>query len=417
MGKAAVAAARAIGYAGAGTVEFIVPTDAGTNFYFIEMNTRLQVEHPVTEAVSGLDLVEWQLRVAAGECLPLGQHDLAVRGHAIEARLYAEDPEREFLPQSGILRRLHLPPPEIARVDTGVREGDAVSRFYDPMIAKIVVWGEDRAVAVRRLRRALAATAILGPRTNLGFLVRAAAHPAFVAGAVDTGFIERYRDLLLSPSPAAPEAALAAAALDRLAARQDAARERARGAADRFTPWARTDGWRLGDRAAQDVVLRYGAGAQEPVIRAVRRDCGWSLTIGEREIAAALERQPDGMCVVTLGGSKRRLRVLADGGEIAVFLDGAGWGFREVEALAPPPGEDLGAGKLTAPMPGKVSALLVEVGSKVSRGQPLVIVEAMKIEHTISAPADGVVAAVRFTVGELVEEGAELITLAPAEGG
>jgi 3-methylcrotonyl-CoA carboxylase alpha subunit len=189
MGIAAVAAARAVGYVGAGTVEFI--TEAGA-FYFIEMNTRLQVEHPVTEAVTGLDLVELQLRVAAGEALPVRQQDLVLRGHAIEARLYAEDPERGFLPQTGTLHGLRFPPPEIARVDTGVRQGDTVTPFYDPMIAKIIAWGEDRSAAVNRLRRALADTAISGVVTNLGFLSRVAANAEFAAAEVDTGFIERH---------------------------------------------------------------------------------------------------------------------------------------------------------------------------------------------------------------------------------
>jgi len=196
IAEAAVAAARAVGYVGAGTVEFIA--EAG-DFYFIEMNTRLQVEHPVTEAVTGLDLVEWQIRIAAGEPLPIYQHDLVLRGHAIEARLYAEDPERAFLPQTGTLHGLRFPPSEVARVDTGVRQGDIVTPFYDPMIAKIVAYGEDRTAAIGRLQRALAATAVLGIGTNLEFLARVAAHPEFVSGAVDTGFVERHRAALVPP--------------------------------------------------------------------------------------------------------------------------------------------------------------------------------------------------------------------------
>ena len=188
----------AVGYVGAGTVEFIADADG---FYFIEMNTRLQVEHPVTETVTGLDLVEWQLRVAAGEPLPLRQKDLAPSGHAIEARLYAEDPRRDFLPQTGTIYGLRFPPSEIARVDTGVRQGDSVTPYYDPMIAKIIAWGEDRPAAISRLRRALAETAVLGLRTNLGFLARLMAEPDFVAGAVDTGFIERHREGAGSPAP------------------------------------------------------------------------------------------------------------------------------------------------------------------------------------------------------------------------
>src|SRR5712671_561341 len=199
LGEMAVAAARAVGYVGAGTVEFIAEDGAMKNFYFMEMNTRLQVEHPVTEAVTGLDLVEWQIRVAAGEPLPLCQPDLVLRGHAIEARLYAEDPERGFLPQTGTLHGLRFPPSRLARVDTGVRQGDTITPFYDPMIAKIIAWGEDRAAAVGRLRRALAETAVLGVKTNLEFLALVAEHPEFASGAVDTGFIERHRASLMPP--------------------------------------------------------------------------------------------------------------------------------------------------------------------------------------------------------------------------
>ena len=215
IGKAAVAAARAVGYVGAGTVEFIAE-QGGERFYFMEMNTRLQVEHPVTEAVTGLDLVEWQLRVAAGEALPLRQDEIALSGHAIEVRLYAENPARGFLPATGTLHRLHLPQTEAIRVDTGVRQGDSVTPFYDPMIAKIIAHGEDRAIARARLSRALGETAVLGVATNLGFLARVVADADFAAGAVDTGFIERRGEALLGPADPPPALALAAASLDAL---------------------------------------------------------------------------------------------------------------------------------------------------------------------------------------------------------
>jgi 3-methylcrotonyl-CoA carboxylase alpha subunit len=414
MAKAAIAAARAVGYVGAGTVEFVV--EAG-KFYFIEMNTRLQVEHAVTEAVTGLDLVEWQLRVAAGERLPLSQPELLRRGHAIEARLYAEDPERDFLPQTGTLHCLHLPPADIARVDAGVRQGDAVTPFYDPMIAKIIVWGEDRPTAVARLRRALAETAILGVRTNLGFLARVAADPDFAAGLLDTGFIERRHAALLPPRTPAPDEALFAAALCRLATRREAATARAAQSGDPFSPWASRDGWRLGagggqGAGLQDIVLRDGA--DDRVMTAAARGGGWLLRLEGREVMASAERQPGGVLAVMLDGIGRRLRVLGHGAEIAVFIDGRSWRLEEVDPLVPAAGEDPAAGKLTAPMPGRVTRLLVEAGAKVRRGEPLVVIEAMKMEHTVTAPADGVVAAVRFAAGELVEEGAELIALAPA---
>src|SRR5439155_13370203 len=231
-------AARAVRYVGAGTVEFIAEQE---RFYFMEMNTRLQVEHPVTEAVTGLDLVEWQLRVAAGEPLPLRQEEIALAGHAIEVRLYAENPARGFLPATGTLHGLHLSQDASAsggvRVDTGVRQGDAVTQFYDPMIAKIIAWGEDRAAARARLGHALVDTAVAGVATNLGFLARIVADPEFAAGAVDTGFVERRRETLLAPAAAPPELALAAAALHRLLA--------LRRAIESPDPWAGSDGWRL----------------------------------------------------------------------------------------------------------------------------------------------------------------------------
>ena len=413
MGKAAVAAARAVGYVGAGTVEFIVPRGSSGAFYFIEMNTRLQVEHAVTEAITGLDLVEWQLRVAAGQHLPLRQHDLSINGHAIEARLYAEDPERQFLPQTGTIQRLYLPPPEIARVDTGVRQGDLVTPFYDPMIAKIIVSGEDRETAIGRLRTALTETAVVGLRTNLEFLGRVAVHPDFAEAALDTGFIEQHQADLLSQQRAVPQEALAAAVIDRLSTRQAVADAVLSSSADPFCPWARTDGWRLGGRADQDVTLRCGS--EEHSIAATATGGEWVLRFGDRQAVVAGEIGPNGFLHLTCEGVRRRMRVLSYGTSVAVFTDGQSWHFEEVDRLAAASDEDPTAGKLTAPMPGRVTRLLVEVGTKVRRGEPLMAIEAMKMEHTITAPRDGIVAAVRFAIGELVEEGAELIVLAASE--
>ena len=408
LAEAAVAAARAVGYVGAGTVEFIAE---GGDFYFIEMNTRLQVEHPVTEAVTGFDLVEWQFRVAAGEPLPICHRDLVLRGHAIEARLYAEDPQRGFLPQTGTLHGLRFPLPEVARVDTGVRQGDTVTPFYDPMLAKIICWGEDRAAAVGRLRRALAETAVLGVGTNLEFLARVAAHPEFVSGAVDTGFIERNRTALIPPRRLAPDTVLAAAALLRLLTREDAAKAAAFGSGDPFSPWARADGWRLNGRGHQELIFRDGA--EERLVCAKRRAGSWLLQFDDRAILAQGERRADAGLSVSLDGVRKQFTVLDHGAETAVFLDGESWRLTEIDPLAARAGEDPTAGRLTAPMPGRVTQLMVEPGTKVRRGQPLIVIEAMKMEHTVTAPADGVVEAVRFAPGDLVEEGAELIALAP----
>jgi 3-methylcrotonyl-CoA carboxylase alpha subunit len=406
MGRAAVVAARAAGYVGAGTVEFIAEAGA---FYFIEMNTRLQVEHPVTEAVTGLDLVEWQLRVAAGEALPACRHHVALHGHAVEARLYAEDPERGFLPQTGTLHELRFPPPESARIDTGVRQGDTVTPFYDPMIAKIIVWGEDRVTALRRLRRALADTAVLGLATNRDFLARVAAQPEFDAGEVDTGFIERHQAALLAPLRPAPAMALAAAALCRLLARKAAASAAASCSSDPFSPWARVDGWRLNGVGQQEIILRDGA--EERVVAARREPGHWLLQFADRAMAAHGERQPNGALALVLEGVARHLTVLEHGLETRVFIGSESWQLIEIDPLAARSGEDPSAGRLAAPMPGRVTQLLVEPGMEVRRGQPLMIIEAMKMEHTVAAPADGIVEAVRCAVGDLVEEGVELIAL------
>ena len=402
---AAVAAARAACYVGAGTVEFIAEA-AAEPFYFMEMNTRLQVEYPVTEAVTGADLVEWQIRVAAGERLPRRQEDIAVCGHAIEARLYAENPAKGFLPASGTLAALHLPQGEGVRVETGVRAGDRVTPFYDPMIAKIIACGGDREAARARLARALADTAVVGLATNLGFLARVADDPEFAAGAVDTGFIERRRASLLAAPGPVPDLALAAAALHRLVAP---------GALDLPDPWARHDGWRL-NLAPAPRDFRFRVGEAEIAVAATADGEGWQLTIGGRSYRATGGRQAEDRLAVTLDGARQTLRVVEEAGALALFVGGESWRLDEVDPLAPPQGADATAGHLAAPMPGRVVQLLVAAGDRVRRGQPMMVVEAMKMEHTIAAPRDGVVAAVRYRAGDLVEEGAELIALAD-EGG
>ena len=438
MGEAALAAVRAVGYAGAGTVEFVVPGDPkeGDAFYFIEMNTRLQVEHPVTEAVTGLDLVEWQLRVAAGEALPLRQEEIRLRGHAIEVRLYAENPARGFLPATGTLHALDLPGgPSLGvesgvRVETGVRPGDRVTPFYDPMIAKIIAWGEDRAAARARLARALADTALVGVATNLGFLARILADPDFAAGRVDTGFIERRRATLLAPPGPVPEIALAAAVLTLLLAREEAAIAGPAGPreGDRFSPWAGADGWRLNLAAAPQTLL-FRCGTEERTVSASRaakphdgwpQASVWRLGLGERVCAAVAGRRPDGRLDIALDGVRRSVRVLAQGPEpgaaLTVFIAGESWQLDEVDPLQPPAGALVAAGRLTAPMPGRIVQLLVAAGDPVRRGQPMMVVEAMKMEHTIAAPRDGTVAAVHYAPGDLVEEGAELIALVEPDG-
>ncbi|MBV9967711.1 MAG: acetyl/propionyl/methylcrotonyl-CoA carboxylase subunit alpha [Alphaproteobacteria bacterium] len=409
FGETAVAAARAVGYVGAGTVEFIAERDA-KHFYFMEMNTRLQVEHPVTEAITGTDLVEWQIRVAAGEELPLQQNEVARHGHAIEVRLYAENPERGFLPATGTLHGLHFPETDLARVDTGVRQGDAVTPFYDPMIAKIIAWGEDREAARARLQRALADTAILGVATNLGFLYRVAANPDFAEGKVDTGFIERHREALLPAARSMPHVALAAAALWRLTKPNTAA------GSDRFSPWARPNGWQL-NLVPAPVSLHLRFGMEEVAIEAMATGDGWRLRFGDVDQQATAERMPNERLSVTLDGARSTVRILEHGNELAVFLDGESWPFTAIDPLARPAGADTSGGRLTAPMPGRVIQLLVAPGETVRRGQAMMVIEAMKMEHTIAAPRDGVVEAVNYAAGDPVEEGVELIALAAETSG
>jgi 3-methylcrotonyl-CoA carboxylase alpha subunit len=415
MGTAAVEAARAIGYVGAGTVEFIVPAEARDgSFYFMEMNTRLQVEHPVTEMVTGLDLVEWQLRVAAGERLPLAQADLALRGHAIEARIYAEDPDRDFLPSIGKLA--HLQPPEPTsdiRLDTGVRAGDEITRYYDPMIGKLIVHGEDREAARRRLAEALSAFEVVGVATNIAFLQRVVAHEAFARGDVNTGFIAAHRVALL-PAPRAPsERALAVAALGELLRLREAAAERASASGDPWSPWQAIDSWWLNsdDHA---IVFDFAAGDVEFAARVHVEPAGVRVTVGGRTLDADVRRDGDGLSV-RLDDASFPANVVALAGERFVFCAGAMTRLTLIDRLAQPEDEAPRDGHLAAPMSGTVVAVMVRPGQSVERGAPLMVLEAMKMEHTIAAPAAGTVAAIHYRAGEQVAEGADLIDIDAAD--
>ncbi|QJE72184.1 acetyl/propionyl/methylcrotonyl-CoA carboxylase subunit alpha [Aerophototrophica crusticola] len=407
MGQAAVAAAQAIGYVGAGTVEFLLDTDG--SFFFMEMNTRLQVEHPVTELVTGQDLVEWQLRVASGQRLPLLQDELRLNGHAIEVRLYAEDPAKGFLPQTGTLRHLRFPPagPHV-RVDTGVRAGDAISIHYDPMIAKLIVWDEDRDAAVRRLRGALGGTQVAGLNANVAFLSAIAAHPAFLAADLDTRFIERHEADLLPPAQEAPERAQVLAALGLLLHRAGEARAKALTSADPWNPWGRSDGWRLNDEAHDAVTLREPGGAEHVLKLTYRRD-GYHFDARGGHHVGNGKLADDGTLTATLDGFAATATWVKSGPELVLFLDGATHRFQVVEPLATAAADTGAAGKLTAPMPGKVIALLVAEGAAVEKGAPVVVLEAMKMEHTLKAPAAGTVTKHRYQVGDQVPEGVELV--------
>ncbi|MDO9706996.1 acetyl/propionyl/methylcrotonyl-CoA carboxylase subunit alpha [Paracraurococcus lichenis] len=397
---AAIAAARAVGYVSAGTVEFIVE---GEDAFFMEMNTRLQVEHPVTEMVTGLDLVEWQIRVAAGEPLPLREAP-APEGHSVEVRLYAEDPAQDFRPSTGPLRRFALPAPAPdLRIESGVVESDAITPFYDPMIAKLVAWGPDRGAALARLGAALGECRIAGITSNLGFLQRLVAHPAMRAAELDTGFAGRFAADLQPPPRPAPALALAAAALEAILPAT---------AAPPADPWDRRDGWRLQGAGSQLVHLADGEALHR--LRLSHAGAGWRLALDGAETALS-GRRLDGGLQVTLGEAVHRIPVLRDGDAIQVLLPEGGWTLRLLDPHAPPGGEASAQGRLSAPIPGRVVQVLVTQGEAVSRGQVLAVLEAMKTELRITAPADGVVAHIGCAAGDTVEEGTEIVTLTAAE--
>jgi 3-methylcrotonyl-CoA carboxylase alpha subunit len=413
MGDAACAAARAVGYVGAGTVEFIVE---GDDFYFMEMNTRLQVEHPVTEMVTGLDLVEWQLRVARGEPLPLPTDGLKLHGHAIEVRIYAEDPARDFLPSIGRLAHLRQPR-EVAgqvRVDTGVREGDAITPHYDPMIAKLIVWGEDRPAAVRRLVTALAEYEVAGLRTNLELLRAIAGHPAFAAAELDTGFIARHAAALLpaTPDPAEDAAIWATAALGVLRDQDASIRAAAQATGDPWSPWVASDAWRLNGEGYQDLRFRRGEAEAITLRTYPLRDGRFRLDLPDDIVRAGLI-EDEGESLLLLDGVSRRVSLARQGAELTVFLAGRSHAVVQEDPLAPPRAEAAGADRLTAPIPARVTRVLVAAGDAVKKNAALVVLEAMKMELVLRAPMDGTIGEVRHAVGDMVEEGSELVTFAP----
>ncbi|HEY1141910.1 MAG TPA: acetyl/propionyl/methylcrotonyl-CoA carboxylase subunit alpha [Lysobacter sp.] len=416
MGSAAVAAARAIDYVNAGTVEFIVGQDGG--FYFMEINTRLQVEHPVTEFVTGLDLVEWQLRVAAGEPLPLQQEDIRQEGHAIEVRLYAEDPEAGFLPGSGKLERLRLPAANAhVRTDSGVIEGDTVTIFYDPMIAKLIVWDRDRPRALARLRDALAQCDIAGPKSNIDFLERLARHPAVVQGTIDTSYLDRHLDEFV-PASVQEEAVadtdlLLAAATVQLLTQEQSTCDAARNSADPTSPWAIADGWRLGHGGHRSLAFTHRG--QRIELRTHGSNGEYRIEgVGSGDTAptvsgARLEGDSLGL---RIDDRSRRFTVLEQGrrvvmhdGEKRLSLEPVAM-YRHEQAAA-----GSGADRVTAPMPGRVVMVRAAAGDKVEAGQEVMVIEAMKMELSLKAPRAGIVKEVRAVSGDFVEADAVLVAL------
>ena len=404
MGQAAVNAAKAVGYVGAGTVEFIANQDG--SFYFMEMNTRLQVEHPVTEMITGLDLVEWQLRVAGGQPLPLTQEQLEIDGHAIEARVYAEDPDKGFLPSTG--RLVHLITPaesDSVRVDTGVEQGDEITPYYDPMIAKLIVWGADRKQALARMRRALAQYRVVGVSNNINFLSRLVALPSFANAELDTGLIEREHGLLFPPEEEVPDEVWLVAALAELLHEQ---REvNAKITADRHSPWRALDGWRLNGRAERKLALRLQEALQE--VKVIVVPGAYQLSLNGRSVRASGTLGRGGAVHAQLDDCRVNAAVVITGERRHVFYRGHSWPLALVDTLyVGGEGDDVEGG-LRAPMPGKVVTLMAEPGAIVAKGTPLLVLEAMKMEHTIVAPRKGKVIRFHVAAGDQVADGAELV--------
>lgn len=412
MGEAAVMAAHAIDYVNAGTVEFIVGQDGG--FYFMEINTRLQVEHPVTEMVTGIDLVEWQLRIAAGEPLPLAQDAVAQQGHAIEVRLYAEDPEAGFLPGSGRLERLRLPQASAhVRVDSGVVEGDTVTIFYDPMIAKLIVHDADRPRALARLRDALAQCEIAGPKSNIEFLERLVRHPAVVDATIDTGFLDRHPDAVLPQAASVPDRdLLVAATVVRLLGEEARARAGAADSNDPSSPWAAADGWRLGHAGRRTLAWLYRNERLEVHARGHAGRYHLEHAGGAEDVSGA--RLDGDTLSLRIGGRAGRFhvldaerRVVVHDGRTRLRLEPVAL-YRHDEAAAAG-----GADRVLAPMPGRVVLVRAAAGDAVLEGQEVMVIEAMKMELSLKAPRDGTIGEVRAAAGDFVEADAVLVALEP----
>ncbi len=406
MGKAAVAAAKAVDYVGAGTVEFIVGADG--EFFFMEMNTRLQVEHPVTEMALGLDLVEWQLRVAAGEPLPLAQEAVRAHGHAIEVRLYAEDPEQNFLPGSGRLQVLRLPAssPHV-RIDGGVVEGDTVTIFYDPMIAKLIVHDVNRVQALQRMRESLAACEIIGPKSNVAFLERLVSHPVVVGADIDSGYLDRHLDEFLDTDPEPPAAVLAAAACGMLlAAEHEALGSAPRG--DPYSPWAAADAWRVGHDGTRALTLAIGQARLE--VEAHGGGGDYTLRHAGREIAITDACLMEDTLHARIDGISMRLGVRVIGNLVTVH-DRRGWRHRfERVPTHVWDHEDAGGGdQVIAPMPGHIVLVKHQAGDTVEADADLVIMEAMKMELALKAPRAGTIEEVTVSAGDFVDADTMLV--------
>ncbi|MDG2394586.1 MAG: 3-methylcrotonyl-CoA carboxylase, partial [Thalassotalea sp.] len=409
MGESAIKSAKAIGYQGAGTVEFLLDVDG--SFYFMEMNTRLQVEHPVTEMISGQDLVEWQLRVAAGEVLPLQQDELKLNGHAFEARIYAEDANNDFLPATGTLSYLQTPiESENVRIDTGVRQGDEVSVFYDPMIAKLIVWGENREKALQLLSKSLMEYRIKGVTTNIDFLYNLATAKPFVEADLDTGFIEKHHDLIFHDDEQTLADELPIAALYLVLAQADSAKVTAAKTNDPHSPWNATNAWRLNEADVHAFELEHNEVVYPVQVEEKRKGSStfYLITVAGKTTDCQGRIEGDKL-FANVNGYRFNASVGENQGQFSLFRQTGVIHFSKVIPDCGDADNDQAAGGLTAPMNGTMVTLLCEVGEAVKKDQPLLIMEAMKMEHTIRAPSDGFVSEFYFNVGDMVDGGAELL--------
>ncbi|WP_426271193.1 biotin carboxylase N-terminal domain-containing protein [Dyella kyungheensis] len=407
MGAAAVAAAKAVNYVGAGTVEFIVAQDG--EFFFMEMNTRLQVEHPVTEETLGLDLVEWQLRIAAGQPLTLAQEQVKAHGHAIEVRLYAEDPDQNFLPGSGKLVKLRLPAPSRhVRLDGGVIEGDTVTIFYDPMIAKLIVWDVDRPQALQRLRDALLASEIVGPKSNIAFLERLSRHPVVVEGRIDTGYLDRHLEEFLAGDAALDTQVLFAAAVASLMHDE---RSVTANASDPHSPWARADAWRIGHAGKRIVALSLHGQRHE--VEAHGHDGNYQLRHGDASCHVTGARLGEDALSARFDDEAVRMPVRIDAARVTVHdAHGFRHTFERAPAFAWASKEAAGGNQIVAPMPGRIVLVKAQAGDTVEEGQELLVMEAMKMELALKAPRGGSIASIHAAQGDFVEADTVLLRFA-----
>lgn len=415
MGESAIKSAQAIGYQGAGTVEFLLDIDG--SFYFMEMNTRLQVEHPVTEMISGQDLVEWQLRVAAGETLPKTQQELVLNGHAFEARIYAEDPDNDFLPATGKLSLLQTPiESKHVRIDTGVRQGDEVSVYYDPMIAKLIVWDESREKALKRLSKALSEYRINGVTTNIDFLYNLTTSKPFIEEDIDTSFIEKNNDLIFHDTKQILQNELPIAALYLVLSIHKTAQQNAQQSNDPCSPWHNANAWRLNEAHTHKLILAHNNEEYNIEVEQKRQgtDAYYLISInGEQfDCQGSLNEE---LITVNINGHRSQATVSCTDSNISLYRENGVFTFTHIKADCGQHENDDSHGGLTAPMNGTMVSVLVKTGEHVSKDQPLLIMEAMKMEHTIKAPNDGTINEIFFEAGDMVDGGAELLAFSASE--